>query len=459
MQGWSVFLFAVFVVLISMSIAFAFWPFDSIFSVFLIGHVSEEACYDSDGGMNTSIKGITNGADDYGGNVSRTGNYTDRCINTSMVAEFLCGPGLGIAGNGAIISFNVSCSQGCFDGSCIGLAASVGAASNNNSSSNLSSDNSRTFGFPDPLSPESEDFFESFILEDFLTPEGVANAQPDLPSEPSLFEESVNESGSIQPGADEYELEPPVNKILLNLTVNMTSVPPRLIGRGTFLDKSLLVPQFLPNPRHDAGLYANCDFAYQNLSRLTNDSLPRGSSTLLYVSALSPSFKCPRAKNLDIEISYRLVNTGVAEVYPDGVSHACRALWYSPSLNQAGTSVVRTPFVVQRVIVAPGKQNRVITGTFVVPVRSGSAINFNHFQYTSPRVVYLETFRGSKGDYVAMEFTLVRCVEGKGVPIPSLNNTSQRNISEDIPEPGFFTKVWCRVASWLGRDYESCLYE
>ena len=274
-----------------------------------------------------------------------------------------------------------------------------------------------------------------------------------------LPEESVNESGGIQSWIDEDELEPPVNKLLLNLTVNMTSVPPRLIGQRTFLDKSLLVPQFLPNVRPDAGLYANCDFAYQNISRLTNDSLPRGSSTLLYVSALSPSFKCPKVKNLDIEIAYRLVNTGIAEVYPDGVSHACRAPWYSSSLNQVGTSVVRTPFIVQRVIVPLGKQNRITTGTFVVPVRSGSAINFNHFQYTSPRVVYLEAFRGGKGDYVAMEFTLVRCVEGKGAPTPFLDNTSQRNISEDIPEPSFFAKTWCKVISWFGRDYESCLYQ
>ncbi len=457
MQRWNVFLFAVFGVLISVSIAF--WSFDSISSVPFTGYVGEEACYDSDGGMNTSVKGITRGADEYGGNVSKTGNYTDRCINASMVAEFLCGPASSVAGNGAVISVYVSCSQGCSEGICTGLAAFANTSLKNNSSSNISTNDSVTFGFPDPLSPESEDFFESFILEDFLTPEGVANAQPDLPSEPSLSDESLNESGSIQPGIDEDELDPAVNKLLLNLTVNMTSMPPRLIGRGTFLDKSLLVPQFLPNVRPDAGLYANCDFAYQNISRITNDSLPRGSSTLLYVSALSPSFKCPRVKNLDIEIAYRLVNTGIAEVYPDGVSHACRAPWYSPSLNQVGTSVVRTPFVVQRVIVPLGKQNRITTGTFVVPVRSGSAINFNHFQYTSPRVVYLEAFRGSKGDYVAMEFTLVRCVEGKGAPTPFLNNTSQRNIAANILEPGFFTKAWCKIISWFGSDYESCLYE
>jgi len=456
MQRWNVFLLVVFGVLISVSIAFL--PFDFMHSFFFTGYVSEEVCHDSDGGMNTSVKGSTRGADEYGGNVSKNSNYTDICIDTSTVAEFLCGPASGVVGNGAVISFNVSCSQGCFDGICTGFATSLGAESNN-TSSNLSSNNSGTFGFPDPLSPESEDFFESFTLEDFLTPEGVANAQPDLIPELLLPEESVNESGSILPEIGEDELNPAVNKLLLNLTVNMTSVPPRLIGRGTFLDKSLLVPQFLPNPRPDAGLYANCDFAYQNLSRITNDSLPRGSSTLLYVSALSPSLKCPRAKNLDIEIAYRLVNTGVAEVYPDGVSHACRALWYSPSINQVGTSVVRTPFVVQRVIVPLGKQNRVVTGTFVVPVRSGSAINFNHFQYTSPRVVYLEAFRGSKGDYVAMEFTLVRCVEGKGAPTPFLNNTSQRNVSKDIPEPGFFARVWCKAISWFGKDYESCLYE
>src|SRR3989344_5302566 len=223
MQRWNVFLFAVFGVLMSASIAFAFWSFDSTSSVAFTRYVSEEACYDSDGGMNTSVKGITQGADEYGGNVSKTGNYTDFCINASIVAEFLCGPAFGIAGNGAVISFNVSCNQGCSDGICTGLAAS-----NNNASSNLSSNNSTTFGFPDPLSPESEDFFESFILEDFLTPEGFANAQPDLAPELLLPEESVNESGSILPEIGEDELNPAVNKLLLNLTVNMTSVPPRL---------------------------------------------------------------------------------------------------------------------------------------------------------------------------------------------------------------------------------------
>lgn len=312
--------------------------------------------------------------------------------------------------------------------------------------------------FPDPLSKESKDFFEEFIVEDFLTPEGVANAQPDLPA-PEDFGDGpviiVNETIFIDP--EELEFNPPVNKLLLNLSVNTTASPPRLIGRSTFIDKSLLFPQFLPNVRPDAGLYANCDMAYQNVSGVEQRTLPRGSSVVLYVSALSPSLKCPRAAHLDIEVAYRLVNTGIAEVYPDGIIHACRASWYSSSLNASGTSVVRTPFVVQRVIVPVGAPNRVVSGSFVVPVRSGRSINFNHFQYTSPRVVYLEAFRGNRGDYTAMEFTLVRCVEGKGMPAPR-NEGTVKTFPEAIPEPGFFTKLKCRIASFFSEDYETCLY-
>ena len=459
--------------------------FADIFSRSSGNVVVESACDDSDGGIDESVQGTITGPDAYGGNNSLESNYVDRCENNSMLLEFSCG-------SEGIIGMNLSCAEGCSDGVCLDppvVPANTSQANNassgtvpENKSIVLPFENKSTvinpppnkntvvnppqdndiieegtyIEFPDPLTPESEDFFEEFIIEDFLTPDDVANAQPDLPSFSIAPDEpSVNERVVIAPGDEDLYL--PIDKLLLNLTVNMTSKSPRLIGRGTYIDKSLLLPQFLPNVRPDAGLYANCDFISPNISSTINNSFPRGSSTLLYVSALSPSFKCPRTKNLDMEISYRLVNAGIAEVYPDGVPHACRSRWYSPSLNQSGISVVRTPFVVQRVIVPPQSSNEATYGTFVVPVRSGSAINFNHFQYTSPRVVYLEAFRGDAGDYVSMEFTLVRCVEGKGVPRPNPNLT--RSIgSDEIPEPTFLKKMKCTIASIFGSDYESCLY-
>lgn len=417
------------------------------------------ACTDSDSGVNVSVLGTTSGLDAYGGNASVMRNYTDRCQNAAQVLEFFCGEAESVVGA------NVSCASGCDGGVCISVPlsapASLNATPNNTTSpngsmeSNASSVSVGSAAFPDPLAPESEDFFEEFTVEDFLTPDRVASPQPELPEprEVAPVETSVTEV-IFQPGSDAAEFEPRADKLLLNLTVNTTAMPPRLIGRGTFVDKSLLFPQFLPNVRPDAGLYATCDLAYQNAS-VKNPSLSRGSSTVLYLSALSPSFKCPRVQELDVEIAYRLINVGVAEIYTDGVAHACRTPWYSPSLEQAGISVVRTPFVLQRVIVQPGPLNKVIRGSFVVPVRAGGATNFNHFYHTSPRVVYLEAFRGNNGDYISMEFTLVRCAEGKGV---SNVSTSSAPASEDIPEPGLLKRMWCSIVSWFGRDYESCLY-
>ena len=438
-------------VVVSMSMSSAFWPFDWSSRLFTGLSVTNVACSDSDG-LNTSILGTTSGSDIYGGNLSSVATYTDRCQNPTMVLEFSC------KGADGVIGTNVSCSQACVDGVCTNL--SMNASVKNATTGNINS--SSASAFPDPLSPESEDFFEEFTLEDFITPAGVANAQPDLPRQiaptPGDEEENVSTNESSRGKlADEEYFDPPLNKLLLNLTVNTTSTPLRLIGRGTFVEKSVLFPQFLPNVRPDAGLYANCDFVYQNDSVVSNVSLPRGSSTMLYVSALSPSFKCPRRGNVDLEIAYRLVNVGVAEVFPNGAPHACRAPWYSPSLQTTGLTIVRTPFTVQRVIVKPGKENRVVQGTFVVPVRSGSATNFNHFHYTSPRSVYLEAFRGNTGDYVSMEFTLVRCVEGKGAH--EVNRSRYSSDSKEIPEPRFFTRAWCKVVSWFGMDYESCLYK
>jgi hypothetical protein len=420
-------------------------------------------CTDSDDGVNTSVQGTTSGFDAYGGNLSVLLNYTDRCQNTGQVLEFFCNKNDGVEG------VNVSCAYACDNGACSPFILSTNVSTNVSTnmslnatpkssvaSSNASSVPAGDSSFPDPLAPESQDFFQEFTLEDFLTPERVASPQPELPVLPGAAPVETGVSEVIfKPDSEEVEFEPPVNRLLLNLTVNTSAAPPRLIGRGTFIDKSLLFPQFLPNVRSDAGLSATCDRVYQNMS-VHNASLPRGSSAVLYLSTLSPSFKCPRAKNLDIEIAYRLVNVGIAEVYVDGTQHACRAPWYSPSLEQKGISVVRTPFVTQRVIVPPTTNNRVVRGSFVVPVREGSTTTFNHFYHASPRVVYLEAFRDNQGDYIAMELTLVRCAEGKGAPESMAEDTI--NVFEDIPEPSFSRRVWCTIVSWFGRDYESCLY-
>ncbi len=446
------------VLVVGMSVvssSFESW-FDRGLSLGATGYVSQEGCSDSDGGVNLSSAGTTTGKDVYGGNGSASATYADRCVNASAVLEFSCSAE-GVAGA------NVSCPEGCTGGVCRGANTSVlSSVFANASEGNLSSSNASGTdqAFPDPLSPESQDFFEEFRLEDFLTPEGVANAQPELSLQPETAIEEVPVRETIESVHNvtfDEELDPPLNKVLLNLTVNTTSNPPRLIGRATYVDKSLLFPQFLPNVRPDAGLFATCELAYQNASLLGNFSFPRGSSTVLYISALSPSLKCPRSKHLDMEIAYRLVNTGIAEIFPGSGVRACRAPWYSSATGAEGVSIVRTPFAVHRVIVKPGGANKVVRGSFVVPIREGSATNFNHFNYNSPRAVYLEAFRGTGGDYVSMEFTLVRCVEGTGAGLAV--NASAPFRGEDVPEPAFMKKAWCKIASWFGRDYESCLYE
>lgn len=430
-------------------------------------------CSDSDSGKNLTAKGTASGADAYGGNISVNATYTDLCQGETRVLEFFCE---GSGEQASVNAVNESCASGeqCLQGAC-SIAVSVTNAANTanttnktttpakgNFSANQTSPTSAE-EFPDPLSEESKDFFSEFTLEDFFSPGKRAEPQPELPSPraPQIGEAPVNVTPEVvQPPvpAEEEELEPAVNKLLLNVTVNMSSVPPRLIGYSTFVDTSLLFPQFLPSVKPDAGLYATCMMPYPNASSSSQTYL-RGSSIVLYVSALSPSLKCPKAKDVELELAYRLTNLGLAEIYPDGQTHSCTAPWFSPSTGRMGSSVVKTPFVVSRVLVPIGAADRQMKGKIIVPVRQGQATAFNHFQYTAPRAVYIEAFRGASGQHLGIELTMVRCKEGKPLPaLPSANGKQGALQVEQQRAPSFFVRLRCLLSALFGRDYEGCVY-
>lgn len=432
-------------------------------AVLLMLHAASAACADSDGGKNLTAKGIASGADAYGGNSSRNASYTDVCQSETTVLEFFCE-------QESVKGANESCgsNERCSDGACrvVALAnATEGTATNRTGAAgNASANRTGTEKFPDPLSEESKDFFNESTLEDFLSPDKRAEPQPELPR-PVLKPEELPVNVTPEPvkppivvPPEEFELEPAVNTLLLNVTVNMSSVPPRLIGYSTFVDKSLLFPQFLPGVKPDAGLYATCTMTYPNASRASSASYLRGSSTVLYVSALSPSFKCPKVKDVDLELTYRLTNLGLAEIYPDGQMHSCTAPWFSPSTGKAGTSVVKTPFVVNKVLVPVGAADRQVSGKIIVPVRQGQPTTFNRFQYTSPRAVYFEAFRGTEGQHLGIELTLVRCREGKPLPALPRAKEGQEALRIEQPRLSFFVRLRCLLSALFGGDYESCVY-
>ena len=139
--------------------------------------------------------------------------------------------------------------------------------------------------------------------------------------------------------------------------------------------------------------------------------------------------------------------------------HNCTAPWYSPSTRKMGSSVVKTPFVVHKMLVPIGAADRQMSGRIVVPVRQGQETTFSRFRYTAPRAVYLEAFRGVEGQHLGIELTMVRCKEGKPLPVqsPTKNKEDILQIAEQ-PRPGFFVRLRCLFSVLFGGDYESCVY-
>lgn len=433
--------------------------------ILLMLHAASAACTDSDRGKNLTAKGTASGADAYSGNVGVNATYTDVCQSETTVLEFFC------EGNDELASVkavNKSCASNerCSDGACR-IAASAANTTNGtttNVTGNSSANKTSAEEFPDPLSEESKDFFSEFTLDDFLSPEKRAEPQPELPSRAAPLPGELPANVTPEPVKPpvvvppEEELEEAVNRLLLNVTVNISSVPPRLIGYSTFVDKSLLFPQFLPSVKPDAGLYATCTMTYPNASYASSAPYLRGSSIVLYVSALSPSFKCPKVKDVEVELAYHLTNLGLAEIYPDGQTYTCTAPWFSPSTGRIGSSVVKTPFVVNKVLVPVGTADRQTSGKIIVPVRQGQPTTFNRFQYTAPRAVYLEAFRGTEGQHLGIELTLVRCKEGKPLPALPKAKNEQGVLQSEQPRAGFFVRLRCLLSALFGGDYDGCVY-
>lgn len=290
--------------------------------------------------------------------------------------------------------------------------------------------------------PGESEFPEVFAEQPSVLQEPAGSLASDENVPDPLDEESFLFRGSM-----------PVNRVIVNISFDTTGATSRLIPQRSSLDTSIAYLQLLPNVKSDAGLYAVCD-RYLNFTG--GSQFPRGSSALVYISALSPSLKCPKTKYVQFEVAYQVKNVGLATVRSNGTKQECDAPWSSPLSGKTGKEKIETPFM-QDALIVPYPGDRRVSGVIVIPVRSDQpATDFNGFHYTSPKSLLFEAFRGDDLGDTEVSLTVIRCTSRKALPSDSISRVGD-SLLLGTPQASFGMKVGCWFSFIRGEKYGVCV--